>query len=37
MAYGLAAFSGVGSKVLMPLLGYEGVFSLQLELLMGGA
>ena len=32
MVYKLAAFSGVSSKVLMPLLlGYEGVLSVQLR------
>ena len=31
MVYGLAAFGRIGSKVLMPLLGCEGVFSLQLR------
>ena len=31
MVYGLAAFCRVGSKVFMPLLGCEGVSSLQVK------
>ena len=34
--HGLTAFSRVGSKVLMPVLGCEGVFSLQLRRLVSG-
>ena len=31
MVYGLAAFGRIGSKVLMPLLGCEGVFFTSVE------
>ena len=37
MVYGLAAPSGVSYKVLMPLLGCKGVFSLQWRRLVDGA
>ena len=35
MVYGLASFSGVNSKVLLPLLRYEGFFVTSVEVTGG--